>query len=129
MPIDDERRRFRRTKATPDNNPQSAVATEGELGSKGGVQESLQELQETLLLQHGERAEFRLEEEKRIEANKQAAQRARAERNEKHERLKRAFEKMDRWKDEENAEAAEELRRVQGMRSSSYLGKSFVQCN
>jgi len=70
-----------------------------------------------LLVQRGEQAGFYTEEEKRIETGKRAAQRAQNERNEKYERLQRAFERMNRWKDEEKAEAAgEESGRVQGTR-------------
>ena len=117
MPIDDERRRFCRAKATSDTKPQTAVATEGKIGTKVHVQESLQRLQETLLSQRGESAGVREEEDKRIEANKEAAERARNERNKKYERLRQAFERMNRWVAEDRAEAAiEESKRVQGMR-------------
>jgi len=59
--------------------------------------ESLQRLQEVLLLQGSEQAGFCAEEEKRIEASKQAVQRARNERNDRYKRLQRAFERMNRW--------------------------------
>jgi len=115
MPIGDERRRFGRAKATPDTKPQVVVATEGKSGTKGDAQESLQRLQETLLLQRGESAGVREEEDKRIEANKEAMEHARNERNEKYERLRQAFERMNRWVAEEEA-ARGESKKVQGMR-------------
>jgi hypothetical protein len=80
----------------PEAKPQSAVATERESGLKGGVQESPQELQETLQQQRGERAGFRVEEEKRIREDKQAVQRAWTGRHETHQRLQRPFERMSR---------------------------------
>jgi len=127
MPINDERRRFGRTKATSGTGPQAAVPTKGEPGQGGGVQESLQMLQDMLVLQRGEQAEFRGEEEKRIEASKQTVQRVRNERNEKYERMQQAFERMNRWRDEDKAEAAgEESKRVQGTRSLSYLFQDLV---
>jgi len=122
MPIDDERRRFGGAKAIPDTKPQTALATEGEFGTKGCVRESLQRLQETLLLQQGESAGVRAEEDKRTETNKEAAERAGNERNEKYERLRQTFERMNRWMADEEAEAArKESKRVQGMRNLSYL--------
>jgi len=122
MPIDDERRRFGRAKATQDPKPQTVAAANGELGWKEGVQKSLQRLQETLLLQRAGPTGLRAEEENRIKTNEEAAQRARNERNEKYERLRQAFERMNRWMAEEKAEAArEESKRAQGMRGSSYL--------
>lgn len=128
MPINDERRRFGRAKATPDTEPPTAAATGGTPGPKDGVQESLQSLQETLLLQRNERAEFRAEEEKRIQASEEAVRRARDERNEKYERLQQAFERVDRWKDEEKAEAArEQSKRAQGTQHLSYLCSDLVQ--
>lgn len=128
MPIDDERRRLGRTKTTPGRKSQTIVATEGKSGSKD-VQESLQRLQE--MLQRQEPAGLHEGEENRIEANKEAAKRAQNERNEKYERLRQAFERMNRWMDEEKAEAArEESRRVQqGMRDLSYLDKDLAQCD
>jgi len=75
MPIVDEWRRFGRAKAT---KPQTVVATEGKFGTKGDVQESLQRLQETLLLQRGDSTGAREEEDiraKRIRANKEVAER------------------------------------------------------
>lgn len=117
MPIDDERRRFGGAKTTSDTKSQTVVATEHKFGTKEDVQESLQRLQETLLLQRGESAGVHTEEDKRIEANKEAAERARNERNKKYERLRQAFERMNRWVAEEKAEAArEESKRDQGMR-------------
>lgn len=128
MPIDDERRRFGKAKAIPDTKPQTALATEGELGKKGDVRESLQKLQETLLLHQGESAAARVEEDKRIEANKEAAERVRNKRNEKYERLRQAFERMNRWMAEEEAEAArEESKRVQGLTSLFYLDSDLVR--
>ena len=115
MPIDDERRRLGRAKAAPGVDPPSATSTKHESAPKDRAQESMQRLHEMLLLQRDERAEFRAEEEKRIETNEQAAQRARNERNEKYERLQQAFARMNRWKDEEKTEAArEESKLVQG---------------
>ena len=128
MPINDERRRFGRAKATLDTEPQVAVATEGTSGPKDGIQESLQGLQEILLSQRDERAGFRAEEENRVKANEEAMRRARDERNEKYERLQRAFERVHRWKDEDKAEAArEESRRTQGTQISPYLESGLVQ--
>ena len=119
MPIDDERRRFHKTKAAAHTKPQASVATENELRSKGGVQESLKRLEEMLRLQRGERAELLAGEKKRIEANKQAAQRARSERDEKYKHLQQAFERMKKWKGEEDAGTArEKLKRVQGTNPS-----------
>jgi len=127
MPINDERRRFGRTTATSDTGPQAAVPTKGEPGQGDGVHESLQMLQDMLALQRGKQAEFRGEEEKHIEANKQTVQRARNERNEKYERMKQAFERVNQWRDEGKAEAAgEESKRVQGTRSLSYLCQDLV---
>lgn len=128
MPIDDERRRLGRSKIAPDTKPQGVVATEGGgSGSKDGVRGSLQTLQEMLLLQQSERAGFRAEEEKRIEANREVMQHARNERNEKYQRLRQAFERMNRSKDEEKAEAArEESKRRQGTKSLSYLNKDLT---
>jgi hypothetical protein len=120
MPIDDQRRLFGRAK-TPGTKPQTAVPAEGEPEPNDGVQESLQRLQETLLLQRGERARFREEEKKHIEAHELAAHRARNERNEKYERLRQAFERMNRWKDDKVEGAGEESVREQGKRSLSYL--------
>jgi len=129
MPIDDERRRFRRANTTPSTKLQTAVSTKDESEWKDRVQEPLQKLHETLLLQRNERAGFR-EEEKRIEAHKLAAQYGRNERNEKYERLQRAFERMNRWKDEEKAEAArEESKGIQGTRGLSHLCQGLVQCD
>lgn len=107
MPINDERRRFRGTKAIADAKPQAKVTTEGELGSKDRIQESLQKLREMLLSQRGE---FLAGKEEQIEANKEAVQRARKERDEKYERLQQAFERMNNRKDE----GAEAAKRVQG---------------
>ena len=131
MPIHDERRRFGKAKATPVIKPQTVVATEGKSGSKDDVQESLQRLQEMLLLQRNEPAEFGVEEEKRIKANKEAAERARNERNEKYERLRQAFDRMNRWMDEERAGAAREesKRDQQGIKGSSYLCEDLVRCD
>ena len=118
MPIDDERRRFNRTKTTAGTKPQATGSTRDEPEPKNEVQESLQRLQEMLLLQRGEQVGFRAEEEKRIEAHELATQHARNERNEKYERLRQASERMSRWKDEEKAEAAgEESGRAQGRRN------------
>lgn len=115
MPIDDEGRRFCRTKGTANANPQTSIATEGELEPKVRVQESLQRLQEMLLSQRHERADFLAAGEKRIEANERTAQRARDERNEKYERLQQAFERVNKWKVEQEAEAAgEKLKGVRG---------------
>ena len=117
MPIDDGRRRFGRAKPPPGTKPQAVIVTDGKFGTEGDVQESLRRLQETSLLQRDETAGVRVEEDKRIEANKEAAERARNERNEKYERLRQAFERMNRWVAEEKAEAArEESKRIQGMR-------------
>lgn len=123
MPIDDERRRFGEAKTVPDTKPQTAVSTTDEPRPKDGVRESLQRLQEMLLLQQGEQIGFREEEEKRIKAHELAAQDARNGRKEKYERLREAFERTNRWmKDEEKAEAAgEESKRAQGKKSLSYL--------
>ena len=122
MPIDDERRRFGKAKGTPSTKPQIAVATEDESGARDGIQESLERLQELLLLQRGERTEFREEEEKRIKSNKEAMEHAWTERNEKYERLQQAFERINRWKDEEETRASgEESKEAQGTPSSSYL--------
>lgn len=122
MPIDDERRRFCRTKTTAHDEPQTGTATEGELEPKATVQESLQRLQEMLLSQRRERAELLSGEEKRIEAKKEAVQRARNERNEKYERLQQVFERMNEWKSEDEAEAAgERSKRAQG----ANLGLSY----
>ena len=127
MPIDDERRRFTRPKTTPRVKPQTVISTKDEAESKDEVQESLQRLQDMLLLQQGERAEFREEEEKRLEAHKLRAQRTRNERNEKYERLQRAFERMNRWKEEEKAELAEEeSKRAQGTKSLSYISVESI---
>jgi molybdopterin converting factor small subunit len=126
MPIDDERRRFSKTKARAHTIPQTAGG--GELGSEGGVQETLQRLEEMLLSQRRQRAEFLEEEEKRAAANNEVAQRARNERKEKYERLQQAFERMSSWKD--NEATREESRRVQGMNLSlSYLFRGIVQCD
>lgn len=129
MPIDDERRRLSRAKTTPGTRPQATVSTRDEQGPGDEVQGSLKRVQEMLLLQRGERAGYRGEEEKRSEAHKPpAVQHARNERNEKYERLQRAFEQMNRWKDEEKAESARERsKRAQGTRSLSYLCQHFVQ--
>lgn len=94
MPIDDERRRLRRTKATTHAKPQAKVTAEGELGSRDRMQESIKRLHDMLLLQRDEQSYLLAEEEKRIEANKQAAERVRNERNDKYERLRQAFERM-----------------------------------
>lgn len=127
MPIDDERRRFGEAKTVPDTKPQTAVCTADEPRPKDGVRESLQQLQEMLLLQRGEQIGFREEEEKRIKAHQLAAQHARNERNEKYERLREAFERTNRWKDEEKAEAAgEESKRAQGKRRLSYLSRDVT---
>jgi hypothetical protein len=81
----------------PDAKHQSAVTTKREPRLKGGVQESPQELQETLQQQRGEQAGFRVGEEKRIREDKQAAvQRAWAGRHETRQRLQRLFERMSR---------------------------------
>lgn len=115
MPVDDERGRFSRIKSRGHAKSQTAVATEGGCGPEDGVQESLGRLQEMLVSRRREHAGVPAEEEKRIEANKQVAQRARNERNEKYERLQQAFKRMNKWKDEENAEGGgEESKRVQG---------------
>ena len=122
MPINDERRRFGRAKTTSGTKPQNAVPTADVPELKDGIQESLQRLQEMLLLQRGERVGFGEEEKKRMEAHELAAQHARSERNEKYERLRQASERMNRWKDEEKIEAVgEESKRAQGKRSLSYL--------
>jgi len=127
MPIDDERRRFGRAKATPGTKPQTAVSTKDKSRLSDETQESLQRLQEMLLLRGSEQVGFRAEEEKRIDTSKQAAERARSERNEKYERLQRAFEQMNRWKDEEEAEVAgEESGRIQGTGSLSCLRLSVT---
>ena len=126
MPIDDERRRFSKTKARAHTEPQ--FAGEGVSGSEGGVQETLQRLEEMLLSQRRQRTEFLDEEEKRVEANKEVAQRTRSERKEKYERLQQAFERMNSWKD--NEATGEESRRVQGMNPSlSYLFRGIAQCD
>ena len=66
-----------------------------------------------LMMQQDEEAEHHTEE--RIEASRQAAQRARDERKEKYERLQQAFERMNRQKDKEGAEMPGEWsKRVQG---------------
>jgi hypothetical protein len=119
MPIDDERRRFYKTKATARSQPQASVATEGELGSKGRVQESLQRLQEMLRSQRGEQASLLAGEGGRIEAHKRKAQHARNGQNDKYEGLQQAFEQMKKEEEEEEVEAARErLRRVQGANPS-----------
>lgn len=125
MPIDDERQRFRRAKTTPNIKLQTAVSTKDESDPKDRMRESLQELQETLLLQRDERAGFREEEEKRTEAHKVAAKYGRRERNEKYERLQQAFERMNRWRDEERNESKE----TQGTRTLSHLCQDLVQCD
>lgn len=128
MPIDDERRRFGRAK-TPSTKLQTAVPTKDELEPKDEVQESLQGLQEMLLLQRDERAGYREEVEKRVEARELIAQRARKERNEKYERLQQAFERMNRWEDGEKVEAArEESKGTEGTISLSYLCRDSMQC-
>jgi len=127
MPIDDERRRFGRAKTAPGTEPQTAVSTADEPRPEDGVRESLQGLQEMLLLQRGEQIGFREKEEKRIKAHELAAQHARNERKEKYERLRQAFERANRWKDEEKAEAAgEESKRAQGKISLSYLSRDVT---
>lgn len=115
MPIDDERGRFSRIKSRGHAKLQTAVTTGGARGSEEGIQESLERLREILMSQRRERAEFLAEEAERIEANEQAAQRARNERNEKYERLQQAFERTNRWKDEETAGGnGEGSKRAQG---------------
>lgn len=121
MPIDDERRRFSRTKAVTDTKPNIAVATGGRLGPKEEAHETLQRLQEMLQSQRRERAEVQVEEEKRMEANKQAAQRGRVNRNEKYERLQQAFERMNEWKEEQSGEGREEPERTHDQGTSSSL--------
>lgn len=121
MPIDDERRRFRRTTTTPGTKSQATVSAKDGLDPKERVQASLHTLQEMLLDQRDERAGFREEAERRVEAHKLAAQRGRSERNEKYERLQQAFERMNRWRDEEKAGTAREESMRQGTRSLSYL--------
>ena len=126
MPIDDERRRLSRAKRTPGTAPQIGTPAKDESEPKDGVRESLQRLHEMLLLQQAERVGFREDEEKRVQAQRQAVQRARNERNERYDRLQQAFGRMGRWRDEEGAEAGrEESRRSQGTISLSYLCQEF----
>lgn len=116
MPINDERRRFGRSKTTTHTKPQAAANTEGGSGPKEGAKgskESIERLREMLMMQQDEEAEHHTEE--RIEASRQAAQRARDERKEKYERLQQAFERMNRQKDKEGVEMPGEWsKRVQG---------------
>ena len=115
MPIEDERRRFQEAKA---------IAQADVTGEE--VHESLHELQEALLLQRRERAEFLAEEENRIEARKEIAKRAREERSEKYERLQQAFKRMGGWKGEEETAAEREgMKGVQGMK----FIYNMVQCD